>query len=53
MGVFLDLTGIGWGIRARGDWINLLKNWFTFIYGNVLDNLSVVGLIATEQVTVA
>jgi len=28
MGVFMDLTGIGWRIRACGDWINPLKNWF-------------------------
>jgi len=30
MGVVLDLTGVGWRSRARGDWINLLKNWFAF-----------------------
>jgi hypothetical protein len=53
MGVFLDLTGIGWGSRARGDWTNLLKNWFNFIDGNVLSKMETLGLVRESEVTVA
>jgi hypothetical protein len=53
MGVYLDLTGIGWGIRARGDWINLLKNWFGKTIGDVLSKMEVIGLVRTSEVSVA
>ena len=53
MGAFLDLTGIGWGSRARGDWVNPLKNWFDFLDGNVLDKMETLGLVRGSEVTVA
>jgi len=53
MGVVLDLTGVGWRIRARGDWVNLLKNWFRKTTGNVLNKMEAIGLIRTSDVTVA
>jgi hypothetical protein len=49
----MDLTGIGWGIRARGDWINLLKNWFRKTTGNVLNKMETLGLLRGSEVTVA
>jgi len=53
MGVVLDLTGIGWRIGARGDWVNLLKNWFRKTTGNVLNKMEVIGLVRTSEVSVA
>ena len=53
MGVFLDLTGIGWRQRARRDWINLFKNWFTKTIGDVLSKMETLGLLRESEVTVA
>jgi hypothetical protein len=53
MGAFLDLTGIGWGIRACRDWVNLFKNWLKKTTGNVLNKMETLGLVRGSEVTVA
>jgi hypothetical protein len=49
----MDLTGIDWGSRARGDWTNLLNNWFRKTIGDVLSKMETLGLVRESEVTVA